>query len=229
MNRQHDLLLRAALGRGAEAIEAWRAWSDATSVDSLDQDAQWLLPLLSDNLAQHGIAHDELTRYANVYRHHWYRNLLALRRFEPSLEAPGFAGVVYGGAAIALERIDAIGVRPFETVRQLNARHGLFGPPFDDELIGRSRSIEWRGRQWPVLDPADHLVVICVSRGTWSRRSSLLWIADVAIVLDRHPTVDRERVESLAHRLGSGADVARALDEVADRCGLDTSLSRAPT
>ena len=220
MNR-HDLLLRAAVLDGPEALDCWRMWRSTVTVDELDSDAQWLLPLLYQNLCDHGVGADELVRYAGVYRHHWYRNLLLFRQAEVAHGVHGtHRSVVVGGAAIALERPDRIGARPFEVVETLDPVNQLFGDPVDAELIGRACTVVWRGRSWSVLDAADHLVLVCRRRERAETRSSLLWLADAATLIGLHPDLDWARVSSLADELGSSAEVAAALDDVGRRCGV---------
>ncbi len=132
---EHDLLLRAALLRGPEAIDAWTQWRARTSIDALDSDSQWLLPLLDRNLRALGVPGDARVRYHNVYRHNWYKNQVLLRRAEPALHALQRARlqpvrlkpdatydgsvVLLGGAALALAHYDAIGARPFSVVEVL--------------------------------------------------------------------------------------------------------------
>jgi hypothetical protein len=215
---EHDLLLRAALLTGPEAVDCWRIWRESTSVAELDRDAQWLLPMLYRNLSDHGVPERELVRYAGVYRHHWYRNLLQLRRAEV---AEGVRGpVLFGGAAIALERPDRLGARPFETVDAIGPGDRLLGDPFDAEFIARARTLTWRHRTWSVLDPADHLVLVCLRRELADRRSSLLWLVDAASLISLHADLDWGRVADLADRLGCRPRVQEALGDVQTRCGV---------
>lgn len=219
---EHDLLLRAALLDGSEAVDCWRAWGDSTTVDELDGDAQWLLPLLYHNLVEHGVPAHELVRYAGVYRHHWYRNLLLLHDAEVAHGSQ--RPVVFGGAAIALARPARVGARPFQSVETLGGSVPLFGDPFDAQLIERARTVTWRHRSWSVLDPADHLVLVCLRGADADSRSSLLWLLDAATLIKLHSTLDWARVTALSEALGCRREVAAALDEVSRRCAVSIPL-----
>lgn len=137
LSHAHVLLLRAALLRGAAALDAWHEWQTITTVDSLDGDSQWLLPLLGWNLRIQGVTPSFLTRYHNVYRHNWYKNHLTLRRAEIALAPFGesaSAPLLLGGAAMALRCYPALGCRPFERVQVLLPADVVMQPdsPVDD-------------------------------------------------------------------------------------------------
>jgi len=234
----HDLALRAALLDGPKGVAAWRAWRSSTTVDELEPDAQWLLALLYCTLRAQGVAANELVRYASVYRHHWYRNMLMLRQFEratvvdttaaASTIADGGDGVggvaacrvLFAGAAIAFERVGQIGARPFQAVETLDAVALLHGESLAAELATRARPVTWRGATWWVIDPADHLVFVCLGGADWDSRSSLLWLSDAASLIVLHPDIDGARVERVACRLGRTREVDAALRTVAERCGV---------
>ncbi len=249
---EQDLLLRAALLDGTAAIEVWHAWRDRTSVDALDRDSQWLLPRLFHNLRTNGVSLRLLGRYHNVYRHNWYKNNLSLRRAQPLLdrlhEMDRRSPVIVGGAAIALQEPDAIGARPFEAINVLVPaalsaaaiaqvdspsfaaagivlRTSLFGAPWDDLVAARAIACEWMHARWLVPAPADHLVAIGVYGREWDRRSNLLWLADVAMLIRRLDDRGWTDVSTLAHGIGRGDELAAALRLVSDRCGIQVPVA----
>jgi len=70
-----------------------------------------------------------------------------------------------------------------------------------DWLWPRRRTVVLAGAEVPNLDPEATLLVLCMhgSRHVWSR---LIWIYDVAQLLDSHPTLDWKEVTDEAKRLG---------------------------
>jgi hypothetical protein len=74
--REQELLLKAALLRGNESINAWKNWADAVNFDKLDYGSQRLLPLLYRNLADQNVKHPALNIYKGFYRMTWYKNSL---------------------------------------------------------------------------------------------------------------------------------------------------------
>jgi len=110
------LLLRAALLPGTGALEAWREWQRGAPVEALEPDSQWLLPLLYCNLRQAGVAGALLCRYANVYRHNWYKNQLLLRATGRVLSGTEPPALLLGGAALAVGYYPWLGARPIERV-----------------------------------------------------------------------------------------------------------------
>lgn len=75
-----ELLLRAALWDGDEARAAWHEWIGQVDIQYLDNGSYRLLPLLYLNLRALNIEHSQLERIHGVYRYHWYRNQLLMRR-----------------------------------------------------------------------------------------------------------------------------------------------------
>jgi hypothetical protein len=246
---ERELLLRAALVPGPEGLAAWRAWRARTSLDALDRDSGWLLPLLYDALHRQGVAPALLARYRNVYLHTWYRNHLLLARARPALARlarPGAAPVLVGGAAMALGYHAGLAVRPLEALTVLlpgqadprlggsggaiAVRPSLFGPAVDADLARQARPVRWSTLRLLALDPAALLVDACVHRESWDRRSALLWVADAVCLLRRVPDLPRDRVAALAARLGRAGEVAALVRDLQARFGLagPEALRRAP-
>jgi len=110
------LLVRAAVLPGACALDAWREWQHSTRMESLEPDSQWLLPLLYANLRRAGVPEPPLRRYANVYRHNWYKNQLLLRVAERLLSSVGAPVLLLGEAALATGYYPLLGARPIESL-----------------------------------------------------------------------------------------------------------------
>jgi hypothetical protein len=239
--REQALLLRAALRRGPEGLGAWEQWRASASVDALDGDSQWLLPLLYHNLHAQDIAPGLLVRYRNVYLHNWYKNTLTLRQARSALahlQAVSHAVILLGGGAMALRHYEALGARPFERLSVL-ARHAtmpagagvaagavdaqvsLFDPGTDGDVVRRATHVQWKTLRCLVLDPADQLVDICVRHRAWDRRSRLLWMADAVTTVRRNPDLDWKRVITLADQVDRRRDVANALRYLHRCLGLD--------
>jgi len=101
---EQELLLKAALLKGEDAIAAWRGWAAAVDFDSLDAGSQRLLPLLYRNLAEHDVRHQALNVYKGFYRITWYRNRLLYHRITSVLSllgSKGISAVLLKGAALA--------------------------------------------------------------------------------------------------------------------------------
>jgi hypothetical protein len=82
---QQELLLRAALLPGARAAEAWERWFPQVDIDHLDPASDVMLSLLYRNLAEAGVDVPVMTRLKGVYRYHWVRNQVQLRRLAQTL------------------------------------------------------------------------------------------------------------------------------------------------
>jgi hypothetical protein len=109
------VLLRATLGDGSDAVQAWRVWRGATDVEALDPESHRLLPLLYSNLRRLGVEDPALVRYASVYKHTWYRNRLMFRALAAVLGRLGEAGIdtmVLKGVVLALRCYPHFGLRP---------------------------------------------------------------------------------------------------------------------
>ena len=102
---EQELLLKAALLRGKEAITAWKDWGAVIQFDLLDNGSQRLLPLLYKNLVDHGIQHPAIHVYKGFYRMTWYKNRLLCRRITgvlSLLKNHGIQSMLLKGAALAL-------------------------------------------------------------------------------------------------------------------------------
>lgn len=139
-------LLRAALLSGDAALEAWARWQASCSVDTLDAESQWLLPLLYCNLQSNGVDEQRLLRYAAVYRHNFYKNALLLQALIDALRSSRLAGgdvIVINAAALALRYYPRQGARPIRVLDVVLPDAGL--RPLADALRLRGwRSLDGR-------------------------------------------------------------------------------------
>jgi len=122
------LLVRAALVRDGQAIDAWRAWQRiARPVDDLPQEQHRLLPLLHANLKALGVNDSSLERYAGVRRFYWIRNRVIINTALPilsRLQKNGVAFLLLKGMSLQ-GLYDGSGLRPFSDVDLLVAPHAL--------------------------------------------------------------------------------------------------------
>jgi len=102
---RQELLLRAALLRGKEAIAAWREWKSSVDVDRLDQGSRRLLPLLYRNLRAHGVEDPLMNSFKGIYRLTWYKNQMAFHKMTSLLRSFHHAGIetmLLKGAALVM-------------------------------------------------------------------------------------------------------------------------------
>jgi hypothetical protein len=119
-------LLRAALLRGGEALDAWRQWRVSVDLESLDPGSIRLLPQLYRTLEQQGARDPLISRLKGTYRHTWYRNQLRLRDAAvvlSELHRRGIDAMLLKGAALTLLHYRDVGLRPMEDVDILVRTH----------------------------------------------------------------------------------------------------------
>jgi hypothetical protein len=113
--KEQELLLRAALLQGNEAIAAWHDWESSIAIDQLDQGSQRLLPLLYHNLREHGVDASLVGKFKGVYRATWYKNQMAFHDMAALLTAFHNAGIqtlTLKGTALVLLHYKDHGLRP---------------------------------------------------------------------------------------------------------------------
>ncbi len=84
---QQELILKAALAPGAEAIEAWQASGQREALESTWDDSLRVLPMVYRNLARAGYDGADLAHLKGTYRRTWYHNQLLLRSALPLLKS----------------------------------------------------------------------------------------------------------------------------------------------
>src|SRR4030042_4414622 len=112
--RQQELLLRASLLKGDEAVDAWHEWKSKVDVDSLDQVSLHFLPLLYRNLHIHDIEDSLMDMFKGIYRLTWYKNQMLLHHMAAVLRAFQNADIktmLLKGAALTLLHYKDYGLR----------------------------------------------------------------------------------------------------------------------
>ena len=185
---------RCAPGSSGRQQSAWTRWSRTW---------QWLLPLLYVRLKAAGVAAVRLARYANVYRHNWYKHTVRLGALGPvlaALRAQGAAPVLLGGAALAAAYAPAPGARPFDgvtlTVPALSVAALAEAVCAYEPAVGRG--VRWSatavaepqaaraaGLALRVPGPAAMLLHILTGAALAEDASPLLWAADAVQVAAR--------------------------------------------
>jgi hypothetical protein len=115
--KQQELLLRAALLKGNETIDAWHEWKSNVDVHSLDQASRQLLPLLYRNLSIHGVEDPLMDMFKGIYRLTWYKNQMLLHDMADVLSAFHNAEIktmILKGAALTLIHYKDYGLRYME-------------------------------------------------------------------------------------------------------------------
>ncbi|MHB8993138.1 MAG: nucleotidyltransferase family protein [Chloroflexota bacterium] len=112
-----DLLLRAALLQGVDAMDAWRRWSAAVELQQIDHDSFLLLPLLHHNLERQGVDDPHMGKLLGTYRRTWYRNRRLLHHLADALRRLhdlSIRSALLGGAALAPTYYQDLGLRSME-------------------------------------------------------------------------------------------------------------------
>lgn len=124
-SRSHRLLLTAALSDGAEALDAWRCWSEEFGLDSVNTEGFWLLPLLYRNLTAEGFQDLEKQRLAGVYKQMRLANAVSYSQLLDLLGSLQQAGIdtISGPitALILMDRDSAIPISPIELLVPVDA------------------------------------------------------------------------------------------------------------
>lgn len=176
-----ELLLRAALLKGPEAIEAWKEWKSSVDIESLDPASHRMLPLLYRNLHIHGIKDPSMGKYKGVYRRTWYKNQVLFNAIASLLRSFAGAGIetmVLKGAALTMLHYRDYGLRPMndfdvlvcpdQALPAVNLLQGLGWIPIDfiptAEYISVSYSHGFKDKNGQEFDLHWHLLSQCRER-----------------------------------------------------------------
>lgn len=85
--RAKRLLITAALAAAPQARDAWQLWTAEFTLDALDGEVFWILPMLYSNLLHCGVEYAERPRLAGVYKQLRLRNAIAHRCLQEVLES----------------------------------------------------------------------------------------------------------------------------------------------
>lgn len=114
-----ELLLRAALLSGQDAMEPWRNLRPRLAVDRADRASRRLFPLLDANLRRHGIDDPLMAELAKFRERAAARNRAlfdAARGLLQALEDAGIATLVLKGGAVAARLYRDLSLRPMADV-----------------------------------------------------------------------------------------------------------------
>lgn len=116
---EQELLLKAALLQGTDAISAWEKWKSVVDTERLDPGSYKLLPLLYNNLNKLGIKDPLMSKLKRVYLQTWYKNQLWMHRAGDLLNSFHCAGIktmVLKGTALILLYYRNHGFRPMSDI-----------------------------------------------------------------------------------------------------------------
>src|ERR1700694_5370160 len=115
--RAQELILRASLLKGDEALAAWREWKQISNVDVLDFGSHRMIPQLYRNLLEHGIRDPLMERFKGVYRYYLYKNETLLHHTAGVLRTfheAGIVTIVLKGCALVSLYYPESGLRPMQ-------------------------------------------------------------------------------------------------------------------
>ena len=114
-----ELLLRACLLDGDQALDAWRRWEQLCGLDSVDQGSYRLLPLLYTKLRLLGVEHPTLGKLKGIHRRAWSETRVLTWKLAPAirlLEQNGIPTVMLKGVPLAALFYGDIALRPMSDV-----------------------------------------------------------------------------------------------------------------
>jgi len=121
-----ELLLKAALMHGDEAVSAWKKWQSRMDMErELDQGSFRLLPLLYTNLRQQGVDEPGMGKLKGVYRQSWSKNQTLfheIARVVKRLQSAGIRTMLLKGAPLSLLYYQNNGARPMADIDVLVPR-----------------------------------------------------------------------------------------------------------
>ena len=117
---QQELLLKAALLSGEEALDAWRKWQEKIDwEDHLDQGSFRLLPLIYTNLHKQGLDDPVMGKLKGIYRNAWSKNQTLFHEMAKVIEYLQNAGIktmLLKGASLSLNYYKNNGARPMADI-----------------------------------------------------------------------------------------------------------------
>ena len=125
-NKEQELLLRACLLTGDNALAAWQQWENVVGKRTLDLGSHRLLPLLYRNLHNHGVDESLTVNFKQEYFHTWSQNQFTFHRVAALIREFNRAGVdtmLLKGAALVILFYKDAGLRPMTDVDLLVRRH----------------------------------------------------------------------------------------------------------
>ena len=133
-----ELLVKACLLEGEDALAAWQAWRRSTDLDQADMHSIRLLSFMADKLRRWGVRDSALNKFRGLQRRTWLQNHLlflaaglALRQLGAAeIPAMALTGVVLASTyyeTMALRPTDKVDllVRPADGPKALGLLEGL--------------------------------------------------------------------------------------------------------
>lgn len=117
--RQQELLLRASLMQGKDAIDAWNELKLSVDIEKIDRGSLRMLPLLYRNMQAMGINDPLMSMFKGVYRRTWYENQILYHFMSDLLRAFHEAGIwtlILKGAALVIHHYKDHGLRPLSDI-----------------------------------------------------------------------------------------------------------------
>jgi hypothetical protein len=118
--RDQELLLRAALLKGSDAVEAWKEWKSSVDLEGHHDNGSFrLLPLLYTNLKLLDIKDPFMGKLKGIYLKSWYTNqrlFFEARKILDYLHKEGIQPIVLKGIPLAILHYKNYGVRPMNDI-----------------------------------------------------------------------------------------------------------------
>jgi hypothetical protein len=220
---RHDLLVRATLSTGPEALGAYQRWRSGVDLDTLDGPSLRMLPLLARRLDDAGIHTDGLAeRVHKVARFTWLRTQMMVSSTLPALRALAERGVpamlVKGAAVIHHTGMD-LAARPMDDLDVCvplasisAATHALVAAGFSSELesllAARPAAVTGELPGVPFIDSRGVTVDLhwhLLHQRRHARSDDDFWAAATESQLRGVPCLVTSREDTLVHVLEHGA------------------------
>jgi hypothetical protein len=215
--QSQELLLRAALLQGPEAIRAWEEWASSVNVEVVDFGSHRLLPQVYANLLRHGVRHPLMATFKGIYRYYWYQNQILFRDVSPllrSLQDAGLKPLLLKGSALIPLYYKEFGLRPMqdfdvmvppsqlaETITVLEELGWQFVHPSARDWIPFRHSTPLRNQNGRFLDLHWHLFGEC-----WHfRDDDDLWEKAIPIRIGPVAALALDPTDQLLHVCAHGA------------------------
>jgi Uncharacterised nucleotidyltransferase len=120
-----ELLLKACLLNGAEALAAWQAWHNSTNLDYIDIHSIRLLPFLAAQLFHLGVEDPAFEKYRGVQRRAWAHNQLlfhAAAAILKRLKTEQIPAMALKGVVLASSYYESMSLRPMDDIDLLVRR-----------------------------------------------------------------------------------------------------------
>jgi hypothetical protein len=118
-NETQELLLRACLMNGHQALAAWQQWQVIFESGSFDEGSRRLLPLLYRNLKNQKITGPLISKLKEEYFHTWSENQFCLRgiaRLIAEFNQYAIPNILLKGSALAVLYYEDVGLRPMKDI-----------------------------------------------------------------------------------------------------------------